>query len=178
MEQSGFSNDKFINPIAILDSLKLKDDFIACDLGCGSGGWAIPLSKILTNGLVYAVDILEESISALRGKIARENIFNVKPVLSDIEKGVKIQDKEIDIALLTNILFQIEDKESLIKECRRILKSRGLLLIIDWKKDAPLGPAAGRLSADEILPLLDRLGFREEKRFDAGEYHWALLLSK
>lgn len=178
MDQNNFNNDEFLDPIKMLKNLPLKDDMIACDLGCGSGGWAVPLSKILRNGMVYAVDILEENISALRGRIARENIFNISTMLSDIEKGVKIGDKELDLALLTNILFQIEDKEGLIKECRRLLKSRGLLLIVDYKKDAAFGPAQGRLSPEEILPLLDRLGFRQERNPEFGKYHWTLLLSK
>lgn len=177
MGQINFNKDEFLDPVKVLKSLPLKDDAIACDFGCGSGGWAIPLAKIVRNGMVYAVDILEENISALKGIIARENIFNVSAMLSDIEKGVKIGDKEIDLVLLTNILFQIEDKEALIKECRRLLKSRGLLLIVDYKKDAAFGPAQGRFSPEDILPLLDRLGFRQES-IDFGKYHWAILLSK
>ncbi|MFA5013623.1 MAG: class I SAM-dependent methyltransferase [Candidatus Paceibacterota bacterium] len=178
METTSFSNDQFLNPNNILNSLSLRDDTIACDLGSGSGGWAIPLAKILVNGMVYAVDVLEESISALNGKIARENIFNIKAIQGDIEKGVKIEDKSIGLVLLTNVLFQVEDKEALFKECRRLLKSRGLLLIIDWKRDANLGPKEGSVSPEDILPLLDELGFQEEKKFDAGKFHWGLLLNK
>ena len=99
-------------------------------------------------------------------------------MLADIERGVDIEDKHVDFVLLTNILFQIEDKENLIKECRRILKSRGLLLIIDYKKDAAFGPAEGRFSIEEISPILERLGFRTEKQFEAGKYHCAMILIK
>jgi ubiquinone/menaquinone biosynthesis C-methylase UbiE len=178
MDQNNPNNEEFLDPAGILKNIPLKDDMLACDFGCGSGGWALPLSVILSNGLVYAVDILPESISALRGKAARQNIFNISPMLADVEKGVKIDDKQVDLALLTNILFQINDKEGLIKECRRILKSRGWLLIVDYKKDASFGPAEGRLDPEDILPLLDKLGFREEKRISAGKYHWAILLNK
>jgi ubiquinone/menaquinone biosynthesis C-methylase UbiE len=178
-DQNKLQHEEFLDPANILKSIPLKDDMIACDFGCGSGGWALPLCNILTNGLVYAIDILPESISALRGKAGRQNIFNISPMLADVEKGVKIEDKQIDLALLTNILFQIKDKEGLIKECRRVLKSRGWLLIVDYKKDAAFGPNADdRLSPEDILPMLDKLGFREEKRIEAGKYHWAILLNK
>ncbi|MFA5178609.1 MAG: class I SAM-dependent methyltransferase [Candidatus Paceibacterota bacterium] len=173
-----FSNDEFVDPVKVLRELPLKENMIACDLGCGSGGWAVPLSYILQNGMIYAVDILEENISVLKGRIVREEISNISPMLADIERGVDIEDKHVDFVLLTNILFQIENKENLIKECRRILKSRGLLLIIDYKKDAAFGPAEGRFSIEEISPILERLGFRTEKQFEAGKYHWAMILSK
>ena len=178
MSQNNFNTDEFLDPVKVLHSLSLKHDMVACDLGCGAGGWAVPLSKILFNGMVYAVDILEENISALKGILARENIFNISPILSDIEKNVKIEDKSVDLVLLTNVLFQIENKKELIKECRRILKSRGQLLIIDYKKDAVFGPQAGRFSPEDISPILEKLGFREEKIFDAGKYHWGFSLSK
>jgi len=178
MMQNNFSNDEFVNPSKVLKTLPLKANMVACDLGCGSGGWAIPLAKILNRGMVYAVDILEESLSALKGKVEAEQIINISTILSDIERGVKIEDKELDLILLTNILYQIQDRENLIKECRRLLKIRGLLLIVDYKKEATFGPKEGRLIPEEIIPLLEKLGFREEQRFDAGKYHWALLLSK
>ena len=79
---------------------------------------------------------------------------------------------------MTNVLFQIEDKEKLFRECRRILKSRGQLLIVDYKKEAAFGPSIGRIGLEDILPLLEKLGFQEEKRFEAGKYHWGLLLTK
>ena len=69
-----FSNDEFVDPVKVLRELPLKENMIACDLGCGSGGWAVPLSYILQNGMIYAVDILEENISVLKGRIAREEI--------------------------------------------------------------------------------------------------------
>ena len=47
---------------------------IAADFGCGSGGWAIPLAKKLEEGKVYAIDILEEPLSALRARAKLEKI--------------------------------------------------------------------------------------------------------
>mgnify|MGYP001611054209 FL=1 len=54
--------NNFLNPTEILRQLELKKDMVACDFGSGSGGWAIPLAKILEEGRVYAIDILEEPL--------------------------------------------------------------------------------------------------------------------
>ena len=70
-------NSEFLNPKEVLQTIPLKQDMVACDLGCGSGGWAIPLAKTLNKGIVYAVDILEEALSALGGKVEIEKLVNI-----------------------------------------------------------------------------------------------------
>ena len=171
------NQEGFLNPQQILNSLPLKEDMVACDFGCGSGGWAIPLSKILKKGMVYAVDILEEAISAFDSKVSAYQLFNIKPILGDIEKGVKFKDEYVDFVLLTNMLFQVDDREAAINEAKRILKPGGIILIVDWNKDA-IGDKTGRISKEEAEDLLQGKGFKTEKEFSAGNFHWGLLLRK
>lgn len=170
--------DEFLNPKRVLETIPLEEDMVACDLGCGSGGWAIPLSKILNKGIVYAVDILDQALSALKGKMEIESITNIKPILSDVEKGVKISDNAVDFVLLSNILFENDNKEFILKETKRLLKSGGIALIIDWKEDSPIGLKDRRVSFDETRSIVGSLGFKIEKEFDAGKYHWAMLIKK
>jgi ubiquinone/menaquinone biosynthesis C-methylase UbiE len=170
--------DEFLNPKKVLETIPLKEDMIACDLGCGSGGWAIPLARILNKGIVYAVDILDEALSALKGKTDGENITNIKPILSDVEKGVKIGDGTVDFVLLSNILFENDNKENILKETKRLLNQNGIALIVDWKEDSPIGLKDRRVSFDETRSIVNSLGFKIDKEFDAGKYHWAILIRK
>jgi ubiquinone/menaquinone biosynthesis C-methylase UbiE len=171
-------NEGFLNPQQILKNIPLKEDMIACDFGCGSGGWVIPLSKELKAGIVYAIDVLEDAISALDGKISSQQLFNIKTILSDVEKGVKIKDSYFDLVLMTNLLFQVDDRNFVMQEARRVLKTNGMVLIIDWKKDAPVGSKEGRLSIEEAVLLGEKNGFKKEKEISSGNFHWGLLLTK
>jgi ubiquinone/menaquinone biosynthesis C-methylase UbiE len=171
-------NEGFLNPQQILKNIPLKEDMIACDFGCGSGGWVIPLSKELKAGIVYAIDVLEDAISALDGKISSQQLFNIKTILSDVEKGVKIKDSYFDLVLMTNLLFQVDDRNFVMQEARRVLKPNGMILIIDWKKDAPVGFKEGRLSIEEAVLLGEKNGFKKEKEISSGNFHWGLLLTK
>ncbi|MDD4625160.1 MAG: class I SAM-dependent methyltransferase [Candidatus Paceibacterota bacterium] len=168
----------FLNPKNILDQICLQEDAIACDLGCGSGGWVIPLAKKLERGKVFAVDILKEPLSSLEEKARQEKLFNIAIMLADAEKGVKIMEDSADIVLLTNILFQAKEKNKILKEAQRILKPGGKALIIDWKPEAPAGPREGRLSKEEIIKMAMKIGFDPEKEINSGKYHWGLLLVK
>ncbi|HNY36069.1 MAG TPA: class I SAM-dependent methyltransferase [Candidatus Pacearchaeota archaeon] len=171
-------NEGFLNPQQIIKNISLREDMVACDFGCGSGGWVIPLAKELKSGMVYAVDILDTAISALNGKISSEKIFNIKPVIGDIEKGIKMPDEYFDLILMTNLLFQIGDKEKVLEEGKRLLKNNGMILIVDWEKDAPIGSKEGRVSIEEIKELAREVGLSSEKEFKAGSFHWGLILRK
>lgn len=169
----------FLNPNEVLKQLKLKESMTAADFGSGSGGWVIPLAKKLDGGKVYAIDILEESLSALRAKTKLEKIVNVETILADVEKGAKLLfDESCDLVLMTNLLFECEDKKSVLEEGKRLLKKGGRILVVDWKKDAPLGPKEGRVSPEELKEIALDLDLRIEKEFDAGIYHYGLILVK
>ncbi len=168
----------FLNPNEVLKQLKLKESMTAADFGSGSGGWVIPLAKKLEDGKVYAIDILEEPLSALRAKTKLEKIINVETILADVEKGVDIFEESLDLVLMTNLLFEVDDKKKVLEEGKRLLKKGGRVLVVDWKKDAPLGPKAGRISAEEVKEIALDLNLRIEKEFEAGIYHYGLILAK
>ncbi len=168
----------FLNPEKIINDINLPNNITVADFGCGSGGFTVPLSEHLTNGRVIAVDVQEEPLSALKSRAASFN--NIKIIKGDLEKinGSKIEDESVDMVFLVNIIFQIEEVENIITEARRVLKPEGEILIIDWKEDAPHGPEQGRLPVSAIQDLAESLRFEKEKEFEAGVYHYGLLMKK
>jgi len=169
----------FLNPKQTIDSLSfLKPNMIACDIGSGSGGWTIPLAKKLENGKVYALDIKEEALSALRSKLDSEKIYNTELLLADVEKGVKMADNKVDFIILSNVLFEINEKKKALEELKRILKENGYLFIIDWKKLDNVGPKDKAISREEIKQMAGELNLKLEKDFNLGNYHFALIFRK
>ena len=170
----------FLNPEEILSQISLKDDMIAADFGCGSGGFTIPLAKKLNNGFVYALDIQEPPLEALKGKAEAERITNLKFIICDIEhpETIKIPEMSLDLILVVNVLFQAQDKQSVISHARKLLKGNGYLLIVDWEPGAGQGPESGRVPLDQIKELAEQNGFQVEKEFEAGMYHYGIILKK
>ncbi len=168
----------FLNPNQVLDKLSLKDDMVAADFGCGSGGWVIPLAKRLSSGLVYAVDILEEPLSALRVKANLAKLTNIEIMKADIEKGTKVIRESCDLVLATNLLFQCENKKGVLNESKSVLKPGGRILVVDWKTSASLGPPGKRVSPDEVKKLASELNLPTEQEFEAGPFHYGLVLVK
>jgi len=170
----------FLNPSEILKQLKLKEGMVAADFGSGSGGWVIPLARILEEGKVYAIDILEEPLSALKSRARLENLFNIDIIQSDVEaaRGSKLSDSSCDLVLMTNLLFECDNKKIVLEEGKRVLKPGGKILVVDWSKDNPLTPEVEWVSVEEIKKIAKELSLKIEKEFEAGLYHWGLILVK
>jgi len=167
----------FLNPSEVLKQVELQKSMIAVDFGCGSGGWVMPLAKKLEDGKVFAIDILEEPLSALRSRIKLEKILNIEPIKADVEKTSRLTSESCDLVLMSNLLFQVEDIKKVLEEGKRVLKKGGKILVIDWKKDTTLGPKE-KISSEKIKEIAGELDLKLEKEFEAGPYHWGLILVK
>ncbi len=171
----------FLEPEKIIEQIEIKQDYKAAEFGCGLGGFSIALAKKLSQGMLYAIDIQEEPLSALGGRAKAEGLPNIKTIKSDLEepRGSTLQDDFLDLVLVTNILFQSDNKEVLLKEAKRIIKPKGKVVVVEWRPGSPFGPEKGRISFEEVrqimMPKLDMKLIRE---LDAGTYHWAAVFQK
>ncbi len=167
----------FVDPKEIIEDLPLKDKMTVVDFGCGAGAWIISLADKIEEGIFYAVDILEEPLSILRGRAKHEGLKNIKTVKADVEKGVDIRDESADLVLMTNFLFQVEDKEKVFTEAKRILKNEGLLLVMDWLPESKIGPGS-KVSPKEVEKIAQNIDFEKKEEFQAGMYHYGFIYKK
>ncbi len=170
----------FLKVEEVLNYLDIKDDMQVSEFGCGSAVFTIALAKKVSKGKVYALDIQEEKLSALKGKLAIEKINNVQTILCDLEalRGSTLPENSLDIVLIPNILFQAENKYAIIEEGNRILKSGGQILIIDWLAGSPFSPQTGLISPDEVKEMAFKMSLSLKREFIAGDFHYALLFTK
>lgn len=162
----------------IKEHLRPSQKMTAVDFGCGSGGWAIPLAKILEEGKVYAVDILEEPLSALRGKIRSGGIVNIEIIKADVEKIIiRLLSNSADIILMTNLLFQVKDKAAVFGEACRILKPGGKIMVVEWSQDAAIGPKE-KVDCSNIKEIAKNLKLKLTQEFNAGGFHCGLIFEK
>lgn len=169
----------FLNPKTVLDQLDLRVDMSAAEFGCGSGGFTIPLAKKLDEGIIYAIDIQAEPLSALKGRIILEHIRNVRIIKSDLErpKGSTLQDESVDLVVIPNVLFQVENKNSIIIEAKRVLKQGGVLAVIDWNSTAVRGPEE-KVSKDDVLKMTEEDGLKFLREINSGDEHYGVVFVK
>lgn len=170
---------EFVDPNKILNELNLEKGMVACDFGSGSGGWTIPLAQKLARGRVFAVDIQKTALSALEGKAKLYGILNIKCLIANIEEKIEeIKNESCDLVLITDLLFQVDDKNGVFKEAFRILKPEGKVLLVEWKPEAPFGPKDSRPSKEETTEIAKNNGFEIEKEILAGDFHYGVIFIK
>ena len=171
---------EILNVQEVLNYLDLKDTMSAVEFGCGAADFSLALAKKLDKGKVYALDIQEEKLSAIKGKAALQKVSNITTILCDLEsyQGSTLVDDSQDIVLIPNVLFQAENKHGIILEGIRILKSGGQLLILDWLANAPFGPKENLALPNQMKKIAGEFDLQLKKEFAAGDYHYGLLFIK
>lgn len=174
---------RFVIPDVVVSQFHIREDDKVADFGAGSGFFLPSLSKAAgPKGLVYACDIQKQLIDKL-GDISREQgLSNVHPLWCDLEEvgGIKIPDGDLDVGVVVNALFLMEDKETAVREMARTLRSGGKMFVIDWTDSFEgLGPTKDMLVIKEdVISLHESNGYVLEREFPAGDHHYGLAFRK
>lgn len=173
-----------IDPIRLLERVGVRGGMHVADFGCGvTGHFVIPAARMVgTTGKVYAVDIQKSVLRAVESRASLEGIVNIVSVWSDIERigAASIPPKSLDVVLLVNNLSIARAHADVLREAVRLLKSDGVLVVVDWKPEASaLGPhAEQRVSTNVVRATAAAVGFTERDAFDAGPYHYGLVFTR
>ncbi len=167
-----------------MKNIGLEQSMIIADFGAGSGHYVIPMAKLVgSSGKVYAIDVQKDLLMAIKSNAEENNFLNVEIVWSDLEASAepsRLENNSVDAVLLSNILFQLENKETAVKECFRILKNKGMAVVIDWSGSfGGLGPKKESvIKKEDCVKLFADNGFKIKKEIPAGENHYGLIFEK
>jgi len=179
----------FAHPARNVAALGIEPGMLVADFGSGSGAYVLAIAERLENaGHVYAIDVQQDLLKKVKNEAHRRGFENVEIIWTDLERSnaSKIGDGKLDLVLISNLLFQIENKAAVIKEARRILKGKGRLAIIDWSES--FGPSTGQRASgmgpvkDDVvgreaaLALAESAGFELLREFPAGAHHYGLIV--
>jgi ubiquinone/menaquinone biosynthesis C-methylase UbiE len=128
-------------------------------------------------GQVYAVDVHREALHTLAGTLDRRGIINVEMLWADVEKSIPIDAFSLDAVVLSNVLFQLEDRGKTLSIIAKVLKPEGMLLVVDWTgSHGGIGPHPKHVLEEELaINEVQSHGFRILKRLPAGDYHYAFI---
>ncbi len=169
----------FVDPTKVVSHFHVREGDVFADFGAGSGFYMAPLSRAVGgSGTVYLCEIQKNLVDALGVKARSERLTNVRPTWCDFEKqrGTKLQDGILDAGLLSNVLFQVQNKEVALAEIARVIKKGGKLFVIDWTDSfGNMGPQPKDIVLEShARALVERTGFVVESSFPAGEHHYGL----
>ena len=179
------SGRSFLDPAKLLERSGLSAGMHVGDFGVGGAAYfGIQASKVIGDrGVVFAIDVFKPALSSALGKARLEGCMNFKPVWSDLEivGGARaVRDTSLDFGILVNVLHSSKKQKEILTECARMLKSGARLLIIEWTKGGEaFGPKREQVvPLERILELCSQVGLAPFDQFEAGQYHYGLVVVK
>ncbi|MBI5645027.1 class I SAM-dependent methyltransferase [Candidatus Kaiserbacteria bacterium] len=173
----------FSHPVRNVAMLGVEPGMEVADFGSGSGVYVLAIAERLENsGHVYAIDVQQDLLRRIKNEAHKRDYKNVEVIWSDLERpnGSKIADSHVDLVFISNLLFQIENRDAIFIEAARILKKMGRLAVIDWSDSFQgIGPQKRDVvSKNKALEHAQSAGFELQREFNAGAHHYGLILRK
>lgn len=164
-------SEGLLNDDNILDELQVYHGQTILDAGCGTGYMSEKFAeRVGKNGIVYATDIEETSIINLQKEINKNNIIHM---VADITQTTQFANSFFDLIYLSTVfhIFSVNQIVNFTKEIKRILKPRGTLAIVTFKKvNTCFGPPIERKDSPEELRR--KIDLFPKKCVEAGEYFY------
>ena len=117
---------------SLIQNMHIESDDVIADIGAGSGYHTFKMAKLARNGLVYAVDIQPEMLSAIASKKKNSGISNVETILG-AEKSVNLPKQSIDKVLMVDVYHEFSFPVEMITSIKNALKPNGLLFLIEYR---------------------------------------------
>ena len=131
----GADREQWNKPEQIMDALKIADGSKVAEIGAGGGWFTIRLSRrVNQRGIVYAEDVQPEMIEAIRRRVQRENLTNVRTVLGTT-KDSRLP-RGLDAILINWAYSEMENPVAVLKDAAQSLTPQGRIGIVDFTPGA------------------------------------------
>ncbi len=169
----------FLDPHDALKQFQIYGTQDVADFGAGAGHFAFAAARRLDGGRLFAIDLEKEMLTRLVAEAKLLGHTNIFPIWADAAKpkSIPLADASLDAIIIANVLNQVDDRNGLIDEAKRLLKPDGKILFIEWKDSQKGGPHGKHKVPEHIaLSLFNKHGFGMDRYIDAGEYHYGIIM--
>jgi len=176
-------NASFMDPRTVITHFHLRPGDVVADFGSGAGHYLKVLNDAVSpGGTVYACEIQKGLVEKLTQRAHEERLGNVHPIWCDFEApgGTKLRDELLDVGMLVNTLYQIENKAAALTEMKRIIRKGGRLFLVEWADSfGGIGPHPSQVvKQDAAKALFEAQGFVFEREFPAADHHYGFVFKK
>lgn len=173
----------FSDPEKNIEQFSLGKGNYVADLGSGAGFYTFAAAEAVgEDGCVYAIDVQKDLLQKIKKEAQLKHLKNIEIVWADLEHigGTKLRDFSMDAIVMSNVLFQLKQKDNTISEIKRILKRGGRILLVDWLSSfGGMGPQMSDvLTQEEAKKLFLRQGFTLDREIAAGAQHYGMIFRK
>ena len=155
----------------LLKNMNIKTDDVIADIGAGSGYHVFRMAKMALDGSIYAVDIQDEMLSALRDKKTEGNFKNVQVVKGD-EKSVNLINDSLDKVLIVDVYHEMSNPIEMMASLHQALKKDGQLFLIEYRGEDPKVPIKKLHKMTEAQAIKEMASFGFKLKENIGNLPW------
>ena len=123
--------------LKMLDKIKYRKNIAALDIGSGLGFPLLEVAMRLGNTCkLYGIDPWETAVERIKTKIKIYGITNVE-MFTGAAENIPLPDKSVELIFSNNGLNNVNDINTVLKECRRISKI-GAQLVFTYNTDTTM----------------------------------------
>jgi arsenite methyltransferase len=155
--------DTYHQPEKVMDVVGAKPGMVIGEVGAGKGYFTFHLARRVGNrGTVYANDIDEGALRALRRRCENEGIQNIETIVGETEDPL-FPDNALDMVFIVNAFHDLARPGALLNNLIRSLKSKASVVIID-RDPAKYRDTYGHfLTTEEVLEKIAESDFVVER---------------
>jgi ubiquinone/menaquinone biosynthesis C-methylase UbiE len=170
------ARDEWQRPDVVLAALGIAPTSVVCDVGAGTGYFALRLAKLAAQ--VYAVDVEPQLLVLLRDRVASAGLQNVTPVLG-LPHDPLVPAAACVFVLVVIVFHHVPEKAAYLRRLQAALRPGGRVAIIDFhKRELPVGPPVDhKLSREDCLEQVRAAGLQVVTELDSLPYQYFFVLS-
>jgi FkbM family methyltransferase len=123
-------------PDQVVEQMKLKPTDVVADVGAGTGYFSFRISRIVSQGKVFAVDIQPEMLAVIEKRKKESKVDNVIAVKS-AETDAKLPDNSVDVILLVDVYHEFSFPREMMLSVVKALKPGGRVVQIEYRGEDP-----------------------------------------
>jgi SAM-dependent methyltransferase len=162
----GPDRDAWQMPDAVMDAMGIADGSAVADIGAGGGWFTVRLARrVGPNGIVYAEDVQPQMVEAIRRRVDRAGLDNVRAFKGD-PTDARLPPASVDAVLIVEASQEFADAVELLRRLAAALKPGGRLGIINSTVEGggPGGPREERVDEQRVIREAERAGLRLLRR--------------
>lgn len=171
--------DQWQRPDQIMDALAIAEASSVADIGAGAGWFTIRLARrVGPNGVVYAQDVQQQMLAAIKRRVQREGLTNVRTVLGR-DSDPRLPAGALDAVLLAGVYHEIDDRETMLANIARSLKPSGRIGVVEFKLEGggPGPPLDERVDPQAVVKDAERAGLQLRQELSLP-YQYLLIFTR
>lgn len=132
--------DREEKPAMVVEYLKLKPGQVVADIGAGTGYFSWRMArKVGDQGKVLAVEIQQEMLDILAGKMKERGVTNVVGVLGTITDP-KLPAASVDVIIMVDVYHEFDHPYEMMENICKALKPGGRVVFVEYRAESPYIP--------------------------------------